>query len=333
MGLPTLIKTWDFSVNHLDGTSTRFTGHGTTMFALKTALTTLGSNPWTVVSSSDGLANAGAADYWTDASKCNTHNTSGNRSWIVLQQSALGSSSTFQMMFTCAKNGGGQSTIIETYFSEGGLFTGGSLTANPTATDQVLAAPYTGAQGWWDHLDCTSTPARLHVAMSDDGEITRWWIYMAGYCPCFFSVEKPKDAVSGWTPPWFAVACVDLYSGTSNRPTYAYLNDIKTNTACRLNSTKDQLYLTSEGCVTSMLGQLQTWTNDLDSSTWPMFPIGLFSDTPASRGRHGTMTDIWWGSTTRAEGDHYPADTTRQFVQVGDLVLPWLGDGTIMQTS
>lgn len=330
MPAPTLAKTWNFSVNNLDATSTRFTGHGTTMYALKVALTTLGSNPWTVVASSDGIANAGAADYWTDASKCNTHNTSGNRSWIVLQQTALGTA--FQMMFTCAKNGGGQSTIIETYFSEGGLFTGGSLTANPTATDQVLAANGTGRQGWWDHLDCTSTPAHLNVAMSDDGECTRWWIYMAGYCPCFFAVDKPKDPSTGWASPWMCISCVDWYSSTSFRPVYAYLNDIKTNTCWRYLSTKQQFYCTSEGHTSSALGQIQTYVNDIEGG-WPMFPMGMFCDTPGARGRHGTFYDLWWGSTTRVDGDHYPADLTRAFVQIGDLIHPWTGDGTIMLTA
>jgi hypothetical protein len=333
MALPTLNKTWLFSPNNVDAVGTPFTGYGTLMYAWKVALTTLGSNPWTVVLSSDGSTNVGPADYWLNATDANVHGNGVTHSWIVLRQAALGGGSGLEICVDLRKNGGGAETIMEVYVSTSAGFTGGTLANRPTATDEVHTADGAGRHNWTDAIDLTVNPAKLHVAMSDDGTVTRWWIYVNGYCPCFYSIEEPKDAVSGWTDAWFCVACVDWYASTNFRPTYAYLNDINTNTAARVNAAKVKMYLTSEGFISSMCGQTQTYVNDLDGSAWPFFPIGLFCTTGGARGRHGMLTDLWWGSTTRVDGDHYPADLTRQFAQVGDLVVPWVGDGTIMQTT
>jgi len=330
MALPTLAKSWLFSVNNSDTTGTTGVGYGVTMYAWKVGLTTLGSNPWTVVLSSDGLSNAGAADYWTDASKCTTHEGgAGNRSWIVLVNAALGG---LQMCVELTENGGGHDSIMGCYLSEGGLFTGGSLLVRPTATDEVDTSNGAGRHNWTDAVDCSVTPAKINIAMSDDGECTRWWIYVNGYCPCFYVIDKPRDPSTGWSQPWACIACVDWYASTAFRPTYSYLNDIKTNTAWRYNGTKQQFFLTSEGHTTAALGQYQTYENDIEGG-WPMYPMGMFCDVAGARGRHGVFFDLWWGSTTRGEGDHYPADLSRQFVQIGDLIHPWLGDGTIMSIA
>jgi hypothetical protein len=72
-----------------------------------------------------------------------------------------------------------------------------------------------------------------------------------------------------------------------------------------------------------MAGQRMTTSNDLDGNSWPMGAMGLASETATVRGRHGELVDIWWGSTTRIAGDHYPDTLPRQFVQVGDIILPW----------
>ena len=334
MPLPILAKTWQFDVNFTDAVSDTNGPYGTTMFQWKSALTGFASNPWVVTRSSDGVANAGVGDFWLSVADANVHSAGAtNHSWCVLRQPAIGGGSGLEMCVDLRNNGGGANTIMELYISAAAGFTGGSLTARPTATDEVHTANGAGRHNWTDGLNLTVSPGQLHVAMSSDGEVTRWWIYVSGYCPCFYTIEKPKDAVSGWTNPFMCVACVDWYASTNFRPVYGYLNDINTNTAAHINSAKVQLYLTSEGFISSMCGQTQTYANDLDGNAWPFFPIGLFCTVGGARGRHGVLTDIWWGSTTRADGDHYPDDTTRQFVQVGDLILPWLGDGTVMLTA
>jgi hypothetical protein len=63
--------------------------------------------------------------------------------------------------------------------------------------------------------------------------------------------------------------------------------------------------------------------NSLDGS-WPMAPIGLYSATASNIGRHGELFDLWYGATTRANGDQYPSTgTLYQFTQFDELILPW----------
>lgn len=328
MALPTLIKTWQYNVNITDAVSTG--GYGTTMFAWKQALTGFGSNPWTVVSSSKGDGTFGAVDHWVDVASCNIHGNGVNHSWIVLQQAAL-AGGAFQMCVDLKKTGGNQSSIMEVVISEGGLFTAGSATARPTATDEVLTSEGVGQSMWTGGQNLTVNPGRMHIQMSTDGKITRWWIYVAGAGHSFYSIEEPKNPVSGWTTPWICVAPVNRYAATAYTPSYIYLNDINVLTSVRYNGAKHNVFLTSEGFVSSMCGQTQTYANDLDGNSWPFFPIGIFCTTAAARGRHGALTDIWWGSVTRGDGDNYPADVSRQFVQVGDLIAPW--NGTLMLIS
>lgn len=329
MALPILEKTWIHDVNNTINSGGPFVGYGALMFAWKTFMTT-GLGAWSVVSSSDGVSNAGAADYWLNATDANVHGNGVNHSWIVLQNDAI--STGFQICVDLRKNGGGASTIMEVYVSEAAGFTGGTLTARPTATDEVHTADQAGRHNWTDAIDLTVNPAQLHMQRSDDGTVTHWWIYVQGYCPCFYVIEKPQDAVPDWSIPWIAVACVDWYASTNFRPTYGYLNDIKTNVACRAKGSKTQFYLSSEGAISSMIGQLMSFGGDLDGGAYPFFPIGIWCDEAGARGRLGRFSDLWWGSVAAADGDHYPGDATRQFAQVGDFIVPWPGGAAMLIT-
>ena len=327
MALPTLIKTFIFSENNTISVGGRFDGYGELMFQLKTFLTT-GANPWVVVSSSDGF-NVGV-DLWVNALACNVHENPGSpHSWIVLQNDAIAVG--FQICIDLDKNGGGQETVMRLYVSEAVGFTGGTTSNKPTAADEIDCKE-TGSAEWCDAENLFEFPAQLHMQRSDDGEITRWWIFVNGSLAKLVSFEKPKDAVPGWTIPWVGVVPGVTYAQTNYFPTYGQLNDIKTQTVCRANGVETRLFLTSEGAISSMLGQLQTSGNDLDSGAFPFFPIGLFSDTAGSRGRLGTLTDIWWGSTFPGTADHYPGDSSRQFVQIHDLILPWSGGSAMLVT-
>jgi len=326
MALPVLTKTWNFDVNNSIAVGGTFVGYGELMFQWKTFLTTAGSSPWTVVSSSDGVGNVGV-DLWISALACNVHDNAGaNHSWIVLANAALG----IEFCVECIKSGGGQSTIMSSFISEAVGFTGGTATNRPTAADEIDTSATANRHQWAAGLDLTVNPGILHMQMSDDGDCTRWWIYVAGVIRMLMAIEKPKLPVSGWSPPWLCVAPVNYYAATAYTPSYSHLNDINTVTRSRAGGVVNSLYLTSEGAVSSMLGQTQTWANDLDGNAWPFFPIGLFSTLAGSRGRHGEVFDLWWGSTNPADGDAYPADLTRQFVTVGDLIVPWVGDGSTM---
>jgi len=329
MALPVLEKTYIFDVNNTISVGASSVGYGELLFQWKTFFIT-GSNAWTVVLSSDA-STAGASDLWVNAAACTTHaDPGGAHSWIVLQNDAI--STGFQMLVNLSDTGGGGNTIMDTFISEAAGFTGGTTTNRPTATDEVFSDLDSDGQQWVDGLDLTINPAQFHMARSTDGEIWRFWAFVAGNETSLMSLEKPKAAVSGWTVPWVCVFPSRYSFGSDATSSYGSLNDLKANTFTRANSVDTRLFCTSEGAISSMLGQLQTSGADLDSGFFPFFPIGLFSDAAGSRGRLGALTDIWWGSTSPATGDHYPGDASRQFVQVGDLILPWDG-GIAMLTT
>lgn len=328
MSLPPLTKTWLHSTNNVIATGQNFSGYGELSFTWKTFMTT-GLVAWTVVASSDA-ATADLTDRWINAAACNTHDNPGQpHSWIVLQNDAIATG--FQICLDLDENSGGSDTIFDMYVSEAIGFTGGTTTNRPTAADEVTVASSIGRHQWCE-TDLTVDPAILHMQRSSDGEIWRWWIFVNGVLRGLTSIEKPAAAQPGWTIPWVTVAPWDWYASTAYNPSYGHLNDSKIHTASRADGAgRTTLYVTSEGFGTEMLGQNQTNGADLDSGAFPFFPMGLYSDV-VPRGRLGTLTDMWWGSTFPASGDHYPADISRQFVQVGDVIVPWPG-GAAMQIT
>jgi hypothetical protein len=157
--------------------------------------------------------------------------------------------------------------------------------------------------------------------------------YVNGIAEFTFSLEEPADAADQWTVPWCAFFPTTQYNAADQRTQYAYLNDSDANAYLSHAGTRYNFFMTSEGYLSAMLGQYQTFGSDLDGpGNFPMCPIGMFCDQAGARGRIGRLTDLWWGSVSASEGDHYPADASRQFVQVGDLILPWDG-GVAMLTT
>lgn len=333
MALPTLSKTWQYGVNQwINYGPFSYPGECSMLLLnLKNTLTGFASNPWSVVASSN-YQTAGSGDNWSTPSNVRHENEGSAHSWIVLNQPAI--SANFQMLFNVVRNSGGNLACVYTYFSESGGFwpspaSGGTILNRPTATDEVhsWAHPNTGQPQWTAHQSLSDNPGWLHVQQSSDGKVTRWWLYINGTCTLFVNVEAPRDPASAWTTPWICTLCTDEYSGTNYYPPgYGILNDLNELTILRGSGGGNAwAYYTSEGCVSAALGQYQVSPADLDSNSYPMFPIGLFSDTPGARGRIGALNDMWWASTFTGDGDYYPADLTRQFVQVGNLILPWNG--------
>lgn len=306
MALPTLEKTWvsaGMSLNGANGTSA-----ADTVWKLKEALVNV-TPGWTVAGSSDGTTfGMDGVDRWVTSS-----NVAVNR-WIVLQNDAI--STGFQVCFRPKQGGGGWFDSMTVSVSPVAGFTGGGATTKPTATDEE-----TLVDGVLYRANGPEMTARANVWMSSDGECTRVVLCETAATRVFMLFDKAKNPVSGWTIPW--VASVVAYSGASRVPEYNDLNDVTTYARSRVGATTMPLYFTSEGWVSSMMGERLTAGNDLDSNGYPLSAIGLASETVGVRGRHGQLYDIWWGSDAVADGGHYPGSTPRQFVQVGDIVLPW----------
>lgn len=72
-------------------------------------------------------------------------------------------------------------------------------------------------------------------------------------------------------------------------------------------------------------------TSDMQGSSASMIqPLSLWSSSPTAKGKYGNVYDLWYGLATAADGDTYPADASRQFVQVGAFVFPWDGSPLVI---
>lgn len=327
MALPVLSKTWQYNTNIsiTQGNSSPQGYCSQLLFELKEALIGFGSNPWVVVASSNASV-ANSNDNWAAWTDVRHENPGTAHSWIVLKQAGV--ATNFQICFDPIRNSGGNLSVVRTYVSENAGFTGGTTTNRPTATDEIDTwnHPSTGQPEWTDRILPSSVPGWLHVMQSTDGEITRFLYYSASVNYVFGNIEKPKDVQSGWTIPWIFTFSTSEYSGTDYKPTYGYLNDLCELTPCRAGGvTSAHCYYTAEGCISSTLAEQQSFTAPLDSSSYGMYPIGLWCLDVGAQGRLGALTDIWWASVATSDGDYYPADLSKQFVQVYDLVLPWNG--------
>jgi len=329
MALPTIELTWRFKLNtavtsqgSMLATNRRLlrtekdgmvsaTGYGTApgnLFTVRYAC-----NGTTAGTAGDGV------DRWAADSDLVWANAGTAHSWIVLRQAQV--ASAFEVLISCeSASGTGNNRVIVISPSAG--FTGGSTTARPTATDEIIL--FSGSHG----LAADGT-AKLQQMMSHDGKAYTCMCFTGGALRYVFMIGVPKNPVTGWTnPSWF-------YAGVSSA---ALDGNALCTTASplvrgRANGLPMALWMTSEGYLSTsahMAAQRLTGANAI-SGEFPLFPVGLASETSGCEGRHGQIYDLFWGITSNADGDTYPNDATRQLVQIGDLVFP--NDGTTWQLT
>lgn len=320
MPLPTLAKSWQFDVNAVrPAPDTNLANYQNILFGIKTSLKAFSSG-WTVVGSSNSVAAAlDGVDRWTLPTNLVWHNAGVAHSWIVLKQTGL--AANFQLLIDCDSNGAGAGAAsnLRLVVSYSAGFTGGSTTTRPTATDehQIQVGAWCTGSGIPFH-------SAVHVMQSTDGQSTRVVVCRSNFVSTFWAFERVSSPSAGW-----AVPVVSLIRGapntTSDAPTYAVFNDAA-NGFFRHGSTNYTGYVTSEGSITSMLGeQLNLYPNDIDGF-WPFFPMGFASTTTGARGRHGAFTDMYWGvQDVLVTGTTFPASGTKQWVQFAHFVLPWNG--------
>jgi len=320
MALPTLAKTWNFSVNQGPWGTSGSGDRESHWFNVKELFKNIAPG-WSVVGSGGLGAGGGggmdAVDRWTTGADVQILSTvTTNNSWVVLQNNAI--KSGFQLLIQPQTGGGGWQDSSHWAVSPGGLYTGGTQVSVPTATDNIILAD---TANWANN---NGDRSNVHLMMSSDGQSTRLWMNTFGVTRVFYAFEKPVNVVSGWTDPWVAIA-VQLAGVTG--PTYERLCEVDTYTFAEANATTMKMYLTTEGwnfdVVDSAAGMRMLWGNALDGDSFPMAPIGLASETTGVRGRHGELADMWWGSRTVGDNAHYPDTLPRQFVQIADLILPW----------
>lgn len=327
MALPTVEKTWQYNVNTLcGGLGTSLACSQDALFKIKQALIGFGTLPWTVWGSCDGTGGAGSfgnndsVDRWIDYGDIIWSTSTSPRSWIVLKQSGLGTNTSICLYPWTS----GQSWIIDIVLFPTGCLSNGTANSRPTATNEVSLLNPSGTGNWGVLNGIWS--GRIHAMQSTDGKVTRIIICRGNYTTGFTTIESVKDPVSPWTVPVIGASHgVDTSPATVSVSTYTNFYHLSTHCFGRLESVNAGFYMSSEGFNAGAIGEYSSVVDD-DTAEWPICPVILSSATPGARGfAKGILTDIWWGSTTPANGDCYPNDGSKQLAQFGTLIVPWNG--------
>lgn len=332
MSLPTLVKTWEVEGSQQAGGSSNALLYRDIMWILKqnmigedTAGASLAyTNPWIVESSSDGagvFGNNDLVDHWADNGDLVWANTGTNHSWIVLKNAVTGVQVCIDLDFSLSR-------FIHLSWSESAGYgvanggTDGTATDRPTATDQRTLINTTT----WCSGSSTQTHAVVHTWQSTDGECTRACVLMFSQPVLFWAFDKAKNAVTGFSGNYSIVRAST--NTTSSCVTFALLAGTS-NAFGRDGATNFDIYLATEmfGVNSEPYIGSEIPKDDVDGYV-DFTSITLVGESPR-RGEHGECSDMWYGNNFRGSGHSWPADLTRQFVQFGDLVLPW--DGSAIQ--
>ncbi len=315
MALPTLSKTWQHSINQaVTAQGSAIATEKRIFRTIKNLLIGFASNAWTVRGSGNATTGAlDAVDRWTTDADL-TKNTAGNaHSWIVLRQTGI--ATNFEICIDLASATANTATLV---VSPAAAFTGGTNTARPTATDEIVII---SASNVFSNVDATH---QIHAQQSTDGACTRISIFRGTTNECaFWLFDKPLNPPAGWTNPSVSIALNSLTAIATVNSTLVGTAFARGRGTATIN-----IALTGEAQNTSQLSQLAdigTVADDTDSA-WPFFPVGLISVTASNRGWKGTLADLWWSPVSVADADTFPNDAAnRQFVRFGGLLFPWTG--------
>ena len=319
MSLPTLSKTWQISPNNQTTAQGSVTADARkTLRGIKNALIGFGTNPWAVrySCSSTVAGSAGdAVDRWAADSDLVWNGPGSAHSWIVLRQTGI--SSTFEMLISCEGSGANASQL--TMYVSTSAFSGGSTTARPTATDEVLVI----GGPWITNSDISH---RYHVLQSTDGQCTRIFIGSSGVCVFSAIIDKPNNPTTGWINPYFALAAFNSTTWSLTSPVLITSSNASALGRMRSGSTTGNVSLTIEGLANNFAADtaIGNIANEIDSS-WDMWPLGIACLTTGIRGRHGSLFDLWAVSSSRASGDMIPGDGSNQFAVCMPFIIPWNG--------
>lgn len=329
MALPVPDKTWQFDVNQImPDLGSQLTSGRRLMRTIKNSLVGFGSNPWTVRYSSNSAV-AGTAGDGVDRWTADTDLVwaAGNHSWIVLRQTGI--ATNFEL---CIDLNFGTIYNASLIASPSAGFTGGTISARPTATDEFSVSVQ---NGWGLNGGATANAGALHVMQSTDGQVTYVIFACDNKAQGFWMLARPKNPATGWTNP--SICTIDMVTPSSGVSVESmtiprFFSPNSPLLRARGNSAVIQIFCTSEGFTNgSNSGSLLADStyglnapNDF-SGEYPMFPVGFASRTTGNRGRHGQIFDMWLGLDITNIGDTYPNDASRQFVHFGEFIFPWNG--------
>ena len=332
MALPTPEKTWQFA--HISNTLTGSQGDDAHDFFLKfkTAAKTFGSQPLTVVGSSNGVsANMSGTDLLAAYSDF-VHAVAGSpHSWVVLATAVA------QICFDFNRAPGLFGVITLDIITSSAGFSGGSINNRPTASDESVLLTNDSWTGRLGTGSSTGGQIRGHIMLSDDGQCFRVVVANNNTVGGFLLVDKAGGAVSGWTDPVISVFLGQGYSDNTTNNLLEARIWISTLSTAIIHSRGPAGSMPLYACVEYVGGldasivERYNGANEI-SGEYPLLAVGLFHGVTASqRGRHGHISDLWFTNAILANGDTMPSDGSKQFVIFGDVVFP--SDGTSWATA
>ena len=323
----TLEKTWLFSVNQLLPASSNATNTAVSilnldcraiLYAIVSSMLAFGGGLlWTAKLSSDS-ATAGAGNRWLAVTNLVWVQTSGNHSWIVLHNALTGVELLFDLIYPAGGNYGKLTASV----SVGGLFTGGTISAAPTATDSYVLIN----NNYWTNRGADSATigmvSRVHIMCSSDGGSTRIFVYCAGVRKFTMLIETLADTAAA-AVPW--AVPVAIWWSYNVGVTWTYLSGVYWWTKpTALIAGGQNMSLATECTGGAPVHQLLSGLPNDISESYSGSACQIFCTTVGFRGRQGRFVDMWLGSPGVLDAETTPISATQyQFAQFDHLILPW----------
>lgn len=277
-----------------------------------------GPNAWTVVGSSDATSFAmDGTDYWVDYEDLNW-STTGNRSWIVLRNAAMGGGSGFELCFSCE----GSSTYnynLTLVYSYSAGFTGGALNARPTATDEFVvfyqnSADWMGASSYKEF--------NINRLFSTDGEVTRLIVTEGGTCLGVLFFEKLANPAS-----WVDQNAVVYVHYTTPED-----DDLVTSDAWwgKINGTESRFRTATLNFYDGPVWDNGSFQQPNWEGKWAMVKANAYCVSPPNTGKAGEFFDLYTCPNVLTNGYTLPgAGGEKEFVCFGGIAYG--NDGTSMR--
>jgi hypothetical protein len=328
MQLPVLSKTWQIATIVSNLTGADFTNQTDLEYQKKVQRLAFGE---VCVGSSNGTTGAlDGVDRWPSRSALVFG------SWFCFKRPGTGAMDVLYYDLT-------GSSAWKIVHSPGGLFTGGSATVAPTATDQAVLYNDTfhGRDDGGHAL-----PLICHVMVTGDLTCTRLLHYFNGTAYGNVHFEQWDQATPGWVNNWAAVDKNGVGKSTSQQ-----VGNIERWTtefggggtgmmqAWGPSNALAQFTATVESCLSQGIGSVYAQMLPLIMATNKNATTGTFRGAPfrpgmfrnngySDHGWHGRPFDFWFAPRAYANGDTVPTDGSKQFVLVGDyadVMMPWNG--------
>jgi hypothetical protein len=239
-------------------------------------------------------------------------------SWIVLRNTAMSAEGGgYQLLIAPQMNDTNYNYPVHIRASYGGAYTGGSTTARPTASDEMVLLTSDNSYPSNRLTDVTNQPRGVTVFASTDGRCTRSvFSSTQGAILLMVSCERVQGAKDWWDKPVISGVYRPLYAAL-NAPAAADVRMfIQVGSAVGIPA-----YLSADGLGTAGVLGTQTLFGMPDpNGNWMCSPVGVMGSCAQVVGYMGRLTDAYWVHQNMANGDYYPNDASRQWVIVGDLM-------------